>query len=552
MKKIWNNLVRSGIEAGMAAELSSKVKLTNEVSLCLAIIAHCYIYIFWVLGYPREGMGVVIIVVAIALPVLLNRWRLYTISRLWLLLAFNIILLTYSFIFGEGAGIQFVYFVIAFLALTLFDIRQKQYTIIGAVMPAVCIFLFYGISAGKPIIAIGNYQQHLILYTVIFNNFVMLALFLRFWSRQMSRARNELTETYRNFFEDLPTPMFILDADGSHFLAINNKANKVYGYRNGDLTHRSYGDVAPGYEATLLQGSGIVDLGIQRHRKKNGDELYVHVITNTTTFYEAVARLVLVVDVHEKVITDRKNESLKLSLEQSHIENKYKSQFLANISHEFRTPLNSILIIAKLYLETGSQNFTARQLEYAQILYSSGKELQGFVDMIMEFSQYESGRLEERYERIDLQQMLAQMHRQFSVLAAEKDIKLTMAPSDQAPNSVFTLRLHFETILKNLVSNAIKFTDKQGHVDLHIGSNNGFLLVTVTDDGIGIPEEKQDLIFEPFEQANEFIKGVYGGTGLGLTICREIAQKLQGKIEVRSEVGKGSTFIFSLPLINSD
>jgi len=109
-----------------------------------------------------------------------------------------------------------------------------------------------------------------------------------------------------------------------------------------------------------------------------------------------------------------------------------------------------------------------------------------------------------------------------------------------------------ETILKNLVSNAIKFTDKQGHVDLHIGANNGFLLVTVTDDGIGIPEEKQDLIFEPFEQANEFIKGVYGGTGLGLTICREIAQKLQGKIEVRSEVGKGSTFIFSLPLINSD
>ena len=243
---------------------------------------------------------------------------------------------------------------------------------------------------------------------------------------------------------------------------------------------------------------------------------------------------------------------------------KYKSEFLANMSHELRTPLNSVLILAQVLSENKSRSLGEKEVQFAKNIYNSGTDLLDLINEILDLSKVESGKMELDIAPVPLADVRTDITAMFTEVAKNKSIDFTFSVNDaNVPADIETDKQRLEQILKNLLSNAFKFTGKGGKVQLSVdGVNknkvlfkNGRLLqapviisIAVTDTGIGIPASKLGIIFEAFQQADGSTKRKYGGTGLGLSISRELANALGGEIQLSSEEGKGSTFTLYLPI----
>lgn len=238
-------------------------------------------------------------------------------------------------------------------------------------------------------------------------------------------------------------------------------------------------------------------------------------------------------------------ESKARELEQA---SRYKSEFLANMSHELRTPLNSLLLLATLLAENKEQTLTDKQVDFARTIFKSGRDLLSLINDILDLSKVEAGRLELVREGVNLDDMASHLKQDFEFIAAEKGLPFKIRRTNRVPGYIITDSQRLLQIMKNLVSNALKFTEA-GLVELIIDRGEGAapIQLQVRDTGIGISPEKQSIIFEAFQQSDGSINRTYGGTGLGLTISKELAQLLGGFISVRSEPGVGSTFTLHLP-----
>jgi len=228
---------------------------------------------------------------------------------------------------------------------------------------------------------------------------------------------------------------------------------------------------------------------------------------------------------------------------------RYKSEFLANMSHELRTPLNSILLLSRLMEENNSQNLSHEQVEYAQVIRSSGNNLLELIDEILDLSKIEAGKMQLEFATIRVAGIAEDLRIVYDLLARQKGIEFSIHVADDVPSEIVTDKLRLEQILKNLLSNAFKFT-QQGFVRMHIlhpESNPDFIDFVVEDSGIGIPQDKQEIIFEAFQQADGSTRRKYGGTGLGLSISRELTKLLSGKISLQSKEGNGSKFTLTIP-----
>ncbi|WP_141433798.1 response regulator [Bacillus sp. 03113] len=241
---------------------------------------------------------------------------------------------------------------------------------------------------------------------------------------------------------------------------------------------------------------------------------------------------------------------------------KFKSEFLANMSHELRTPLNSLLILAQMLMEKGSENLTPKQKEYLRTIYSSGNDLLYLINDILDLSKVESGKLEVISGEVVLTDIKSFAESQFLPIAHQKGLEFDVILESNLPEMFHTDEHRLNQILNNLLSNAFKFTEK-GSISLIIQKSDkidyeeiqitsqkeSMLAFTVVDTGIGIPKEKQKMIFDTFKQADGTTSRKYGGTGLGLAISREIAKLLGGYIIVNSVEGVGSSFTLYLPNI---
>jgi CheY-like chemotaxis protein/nitrogen-specific signal transduction histidine kinase len=239
-----------------------------------------------------------------------------------------------------------------------------------------------------------------------------------------------------------------------------------------------------------------------------------------------------------------KSDELELST-------KYKSEFLANMSHELRTPLNSILLLSRLLSENNEKNLNPEEVESAKVIQSSGNGLLSLIDEILDLSKIEAGKMDLEYARVHIAEIQEDMRSLFAPIAKDKNLELMMHIAPDVPLAVETDKMRLEQVLKNLLSNALKFT-KKGSVSLKINllpENPSFLKFSVTDTGIGIPADKQALIFEAFQQADGSTRRKFGGTGLGLSISRELAKLLGGEIKVHSEPGHGSEFSIVIPVV---
>jgi signal transduction histidine kinase/HAMP domain-containing protein/ActR/RegA family two-component response regulator len=263
-------------------------------------------------------------------------------------------------------------------------------------------------------------------------------------------------------------------------------------------------------------------------------------------------------------IKNREIEMARLGLEekaeQLALSSQYKSEFLANMSHELRTPLNSLLILATLLADNPEQNLTSKQIEFARTIHNAGSDLLALINDILDLSKVEAGKMDVHPAPVPLAGVCDDVEATFRPLAEQKGLDLRVRRDADLPASVVTDEQRLHQVLKNLLSNALKFTES-GSVELVVSRAPSHLLFasptlneaedviafSVTDTGIGVPAEKLKLIFEAFQQADGTTSRKYGGTGLGLSISREIARLLGGAIAVQSEAGAGSTFTLYVP-----
>ncbi|MFB5196686.1 response regulator [Neobacillus sp. KR4-4] len=263
---------------------------------------------------------------------------------------------------------------------------------------------------------------------------------------------------------------------------------------------------------------------------------------------------------------EKVREDLEEKAQQLELSSQYKSEFLANMSHELRTPLNSLLILAQILAENGDGNLTVEQVEYIRTIYSSGNDLLLLINDVLDLAKVESGKLDVNPKEVNLNDVQDFIERQFAPLAIQKNVQFSIKMQPSLAGTVYTDEQRLQQILKNLLSNAFKFTER-GSVSLDIrrerkdvsgeliegGSREQAMLAfSVIDTGIGIDKDKQKTIFDAFKQADGTTSRQYGGTGLGLSISREMAQLLGGYIEVSSTKGYGSTFTLYLPFIQTN
>ncbi len=269
----------------------------------------------------------------------------------------------------------------------------------------------------------------------------------------------------------------------------------------------------------------------------------------------------------QNVEVERKNQEIeqaRRALEEKAKElaltSKYKSEFLANMSHELRTPLNSILVLGQQLSDNPDGNLTPKQIEFARTIHAAGTDLLNLISDILDLSKIESGTVSVEAEDVFFTSLLEMVARPFRHEAENRRLSFDLHSDKHLSRSLVTDSKRLQQVLKNLLSNAFKFTE-QGGVRLSVfsaesgWSRNHPILSTagsvvafeVADTGIGIPQEKQKIIFEAFQQADAGTSRKYGGTGLGLAISRELASLLGGEIQLRSTPGRGSTFILYLP-----
>jgi HAMP domain-containing protein/signal transduction histidine kinase/ActR/RegA family two-component response regulator len=268
---------------------------------------------------------------------------------------------------------------------------------------------------------------------------------------------------------------------------------------------------------------------------------------------------------HQVEFKNREIEQARAALEekaeQLSLSSRYKSEFLANMSHELRTPLNSLLILARLLADNVGGNLTSKQVEFARTIHSSGAELLALINDILDLAKIESGTVTLNIAAERFADVGDYVERTFRQMATDKGLEFALTVQEELPAAIETDGKRLQQIITNLLSNAFKFTSR-GKVSLQVAeATSGWtpghpilehaghvVSFAVIDTGIGIPANKQRLIFEAFQQADGTTSREYGGTGLGLSISRELARLLGGEIRVASTPGQGSTFTLYLPL----
>jgi CheY-like chemotaxis protein len=254
---------------------------------------------------------------------------------------------------------------------------------------------------------------------------------------------------------------------------------------------------------------------------------------------------------------ERTKLEIEEKAEQLEIASRYKSEFLANMSHELRTPLNSMLLLARFFAENRDGNLTDDQVRSAEIIYSSGNDLLSLINEILDLSRIEAGKMEVKLEEVKTEALAISVKMGFEHMATGKGLYLKVMVKDDCPPEIQTDKKRLEQILRNLVSNAIKFTETGGvTIDFtrpsesvpFVQNRQEMIAISVTDTGIGVPKDKQKVIFDAFQQLNGGDSRKYGGTGLGLSISRELVKLLGGEIQVESREEKGATFTIYLPV----
>lgn len=369
------------------------------------------------------------------------------------------------------------------------------------------------------------------------------------------KALQQSENNFRAIFTNAAIGIDVVDKDGN-FIQVNRAMCDMMGYSADELKKLSISDVT--YPADrkvsenplrdLFEGKKDFYRIEKRYLRKNGEIFWADL--SVTDFHDVVndQKLAIgtIIDINA---SKRLEEELRKSREEAIKANMAKSEFLANMSHEIRTPLNAVIGFTEL-LETMVSD--KKQINYLQSIKSGGKNLLMLINDILDLSKIEAGKLEFKYEPVNPYLLIDEIKQIFSIKIAEKDIDFIVEVEDDIPGSLIMDEVRLRQVIFNLIGNAIKFTET-GYVKFSVhkllsksDSSKIDLMIDVEDTGIGIPKNQQNRIFDAFQQQSGQSTRKYGGTGLGLSISKRLVEMMGGVISLKSTVGKGSVFSFTL------
>lgn len=348
--------------------------------------------------------------------------------------------------------------------------------------------------------------------------------------KKSSRKLQQSEKQFTTFMENLPAAAFIKDDRG--LIVYSNNYLKEHFRIDGWVKEAKAEEK---YSSTKTES--FVDL--------EGNELFYRTIRFPINLGEGATLYGgLGIDVTEQIRAEEMTVRAKLAAEEA---NNTKSKFLANMSHELRTPLNSIIGYSDFLLEQLIGPLNEKQGKYVGNISMSGKHLLSLINDILDLSRIEAGKMELRYTEISVQESICEVVTTLLPLASKKNIRLDKDLDPQL-RVLHADREKFKEILYNLTSNAIKFTPCESSVTIRAKIVGDFVEISVRDSGVGISPEDQNKLFKPFSQIDTVVARTYQGSGLGLTIVQKLVELHGGKIWMKSEVGKGSTFTFTLPI----
>jgi len=366
----------------------------------------------------------------------------------------------------------------------------------------------------------------------------------------------------QNIMDSMVDGITITDME-EKIISVNNAALKQVGYKENEVIGKILGEVffeekdAPRFREIIeMLASGQI-IKTQEFKVKRKDKTSFPVSINLSFLRDSGGQPEAIVAVHRDVTESKKREEdIKRAKEEAEIANRTKSEFLATMSHEIRTPMNAIIGMAELLSET---KLDKNQNKYVDISRNAGENLLSIINDILDLSKVEAGEIRLEKVGFNIVEVVEKTCDVMAFRAHKKKIEISQHINPEIPVDLIGDPTRLRQIFLNLLGNAIKFTDK-GEVELRIdfeseekreifkeenGSKNVCLLFSVRDTGVGIPEDKKETIFESFTQADSSTTREYGGTGLGLTICKSLIELMRGNIWVESEVDKGSTFHFT-------
>jgi len=368
----------------------------------------------------------------------------------------------------------------------------------------------------------------------------------------LNRTYHELRrseEKYRSLFDANKDAIFIVESDGLAIVDCNTQAEALTGRTRTELLSMQADEIYPPHLAeTVREGFSLYAADARCTAEaeiaaKSGRLIPVSTCAAVVDIGDKRCYQLIFRDISERVETER---ILRAAKEEAELANRAKSQFIANVSHEIRTPMNAIIGFTGMLLESALTN---EQREHAEIIKTSAETLLSLLDDILDFSKIEAGRLELESISFEPERVAREALRLVCPRAADKHLELLCDIGERVPHTAHGDAFRFRQVLVNLLGNASKFTES-GEIELGMDVDEETdgrckLHVKVRDTGIGIPADKLELIFAPFQQADGSTTRRHGGSGLGLTICRQIANLLGGDIRVESAVGAGSTFHFT-------
>ena len=469
-------------------------------------------------------------------------------------------------VFSQGFGRTFV--MVPFIIWAAFRFGQREVTVTAA---AVCAMaLWYTLRSESGPFAVLPANESLLLLVVFVSTIAVTGLTLSAVLAQLETSRDELetrvqertallAESERRFRMMVESvvdyAIFMLDP-GGHVASWNPGAERIKGYSPADIIGEHFSRFYPPEEIAKGKPQWELEVAAREGRiaeegwrlRKDGTPFWASVVISavrdedgTLLGFAKVTR-----DLTERKRVEGELVRAKVEAERA---NESKSQFLANMSHELRTPLNSLLILARLLADNVGRNLNDKQVRFAQTIHASGMDLLALINDLLDLAKIESGAVTALHMApMPLEDVKAELERLFHQVALEKKLEFNIDIAPGLPATIRTDATRLKQILKNLLANAFKFTPR-GAVRLRIAPRGADAVAfSVTDSGIGIPPDKQRVIFDAFQQADGSTSRQYGGTGLGLSISRELARLLGGGLELQSTPGEGSTFTLVLPV----